>query len=112
MRGTDHIAVSGKIFIAFLSPYDTYVIVMGMKFFESLDRWWRLLKESVVHSSLYELKTKQILYDRYMVFFVNGKDLPAFVRVCYQPETADLYVKRCAFAIFHVRIQLKCDGTR
>ena len=85
---------------------------MGMKFFESLDRWRRLLKENVVHRSLYELKTKQIFYDRYMVCFPNGKNLPAFVRVCYQPETADLYVKRCALAIFQVRVQLKCNGTR
>lgn len=52
--------------------------------------------------SLYKLKTKQILHDRYIVCFLNSKDFPAFVRVCYQPETADLYVKRCALAIFRV----------
>lgn len=37
-----------------------------------------------------------------MVCFLSSKDFPAFVRVCYQPETADVYVKRCALAIFQV----------
>jgi len=81
---------------------------MGMKF----DRWWRLLKENVVHCGLYELKTKQFLYDHCMARLLNWKDLPAFVRVCCQPETADLYVTPCELAVFQVRLHLKCDVTR